>query len=357
MKNGGICLIVLFVVMFASFAQALEHVDETQGVSGAVITEPETKQVRSETVTAGSEIQQGVSETLSTGYGIENPALALAPPTATVALDASSSCSSGRLNIAVTTPIALIYEFGRATTSTGNEISNFSNTDSPKTSYTGLYGFPFSSTVPDQTIVTLYGYMGQNPPKAANTAEFSITYRCDTKAVLASCAGPYGHCTSGPSFPALDGRWFKLNAAVKGWKVSKGNGVISPKNFTVNFYMGFAWNAASNYYDVSLYTKTAPNVWTKTYTTTKTTPTITQNFLADFGLGQLYVNNNTDYVGIWHTPYLKYVMNKAGELTAATYSGSGEVYGGSFDSNASSYFGSIKISGSMVGVSKLPFTP
>jgi hypothetical protein len=109
-------------------------------------------------------------------------------------------------------------------------------------------------------------------------------------------------------------------------------------------------------YDVNVFTKTAPDVWTKTLVTTKSNQTYTQNFLPDFYL-QLFVNNIADSVEIFHTPRFKYVLDNTGALKAATYSGIGEVYGGSFDTGTSQYFGSVKITGSMVSVSKLPFTP
>ena len=343
MKSGRICVIVLFMAMFASFAHALEPIDETQlGGPG--------------TITTGHETKRGGSETITTGLDIEDPALALAPPTATVTLDPSSNCSDGLLQVAITSPISMTRYYWRAVTSTGVLLGEDEQSYDAGTSYTGSFGFPFSSTVPDGTIVELYGYMGQTPPKAKNTPEFSITYRCDTGTVLASCAGPYGPCASAPAFPALDGRWFKLSAAVNGQYVQKANGVIKPHNFTVPLYMGFAWDTVNSRYDVNVFTKTAPDVWTRTLVTTKSNQTYTQNFLPDFYL-KLFVNNNTDYLQIWHTPRLKYVLDNTGALKAATYSGIGEVFGGSFDTGTSDYFGSVKITGSMVSVSKLPFTP
>jgi hypothetical protein len=215
----------------------------------------------------------------------------------------------------------------------------------------------FNSTVPNGTIVTLYGYLGQTPPSAANTAEFSVTYRCDTKTLLASCAGPYGPCLKGPDYPALDGRWFKLNAVVNGYTVDKANGnVIKPYNFTVPFYMGFAWDPANTHYVVRIFTETAPDVWTNTSNAAALSPIHTQNVLRDFFL-RVHVNNATDYFDTYHTTYIKYVMDKTGALKSATYSGNGEVIYGSFNAGTFEYYGSVKISGSMVSVSQLPFTP
>jgi hypothetical protein len=154
--------------------------------------------------------------------------------------------------------------------------------------------------------------------------------------------------------PLLDGLWFKLKAAVQGYMVDKGTGDIVKQNFTVPLYMGFAWN--TDKYDVHLFTKTASGVWTNTYSTTETTITYNQNFISDFRL-TVYVNNDTDWFGTYHTPYIKYVFENTGAVKKATYSGTGEVCNGSFDADASAYYGSVKISGTTVDVSKLPFTP
>ena len=282
----------------------------------------------------------------------------LPKPTATVSLDPSSNCSGGTLDISVTTPISITSEFGRVTTSTGTVLFQNEEPIALGTSFTGGFGIPFSS-VPPGTIVTVYGYLGQTPPSAANTAEFSITYRCDTGLVLQSCAGPYGPCLNGPDYPALDGRWFKLNAVVNGYTVDKANNnATKPHNFTVPFYMGFAMDTttANTYYDVRVFTETAPGVWTNKVTTQKLPQIYSQSFFSDFGL-QVFVNNATDYFVTYHTPYIKYVVDKTGALKSATYSGSGEVFTGSFNGNTLEYYGSVKISGSMVSVSQLPFTP
>jgi hypothetical protein len=301
---------------------------------------------------AGTQGQPATTETLA------QPTLtATVLPTATVALNPASSCSSGVLQVSITTPIDRTREYGIVTTSTGDVLGEFEHGSGPGTSYTGSYYFPFNSSVPNGTIVTLYGYMGQTPPKAANTAEFSVSYRCDTDGVFAACAGPYGPCATAPDFPVLNGRWFKLNAVVTGNKVSKGNGVIKPHRLSkVPFYMGFTWNTTINQYYISVYTETAPGVWANTFTTARIPPITTQSILSDVQL-RVNVNNGTDYFWSFHTPYIKYGLTGTGVLKTATYSGTGEVYAGSFDGGTTEYYGSVKISGSMVDVSKLPFTP
>ena len=154
--------------------------------------------------------------------------------------------------------------------------------------------------------------------------------------------------------PLLDGLWFKLKAAAQGYMVDKGTGDIVKQNFTVPLYMGFAWN--TDHYAIRFFTETAPGVWTNTFTGEENAISYTQNFISDFQI-QVYVNNDTDSISGYHTPYIKYMQDDTGAVKKATYSGTGEVYDGSFNANALAYFGFVKISGTTIDVSKLPFTP
>ena len=95
---------------------------------------------------------------------------------------------------------------------------------------------------------------------------------------------------------------------------------------------------------------------TNTFTGVEEAVSYTQNFISDFQV-KIYVNNDTDSISGYHTPYIKYAQDDTGAVKKATYSGTGEVYDGSFDANASAYYGSVKISGTTVDVSKLPFAP
>ena len=325
MKTERICVIVLFMVMLTSFAHALEPVGGTQ---------------------------RNGSETITTGPDIEELVVG-AQPTATVTLDPISDCTYGRLQIAITTPHSRTREYVRATTSTGVILREAEHSSGPGTSYTGSYNFPFSSSVPSGTIVTLYGYMGHTPPSTGNTAEFSISYRCDTLAVLQACAGPYsGQCAG---FPALNGLWFKLNAVAQGYTVDNHFGGKVKKNITVPLYMGFAWDDVNSQYNVSIFTETAPGVWTNNHPTTRIPSSYTQNFFPDWGLS-IYLNS-TDHIHTYHTPYIKYTLDHTGAVKKATYSGIGEVNSGSFEADSLTYMGNVKISGSTVSVSTLPFTP
>jgi hypothetical protein len=69
-------------------------------------------------------------------------------------------------------------------------------TAGPADGYSGSIDFPFvAGPVPFGIAVTLYGYEGSTPPTPATTAEFSLTYVCDSLEVLSSRAGPYGTIT------------------------------------------------------------------------------------------------------------------------------------------------------------------
>jgi len=153
----------------------------------------------------------------------------------------------------------------------------------------------------------------------------------------------------------LDGLWFKLKAVVKGYNVDRGTGDTVVHNFTVPLYMSFVWNSSISMYDVRLYTETEPGTWTNRYGRISATIPYNQNFFRDCYL-KLYTSS-TDWFGTYHTPYIKYVLDDTGAVKKATYSGVGEVIGGSFDADASECFGSVQISGTTVSVSNLPFTP
>ncbi len=132
---------------------------------------------------------------------------ATAANTATVSLDtAVSSCSHGRLLITVNLDVSRSREFGVAATSGGTVLNQFEQSSGPGTTYTGGYNFPFSVAQPAGTLIGLYGYMGQTPPSASNTAEFFLAYNCSTLAVVRSCAGAYGSCPR--DWPGIPGQTF-----------------------------------------------------------------------------------------------------------------------------------------------------
>jgi hypothetical protein len=129
-------------------------------------------------------------------------AIALDVPTASVALDNLSDCESGTLSV-TTSGISGGRELWRATAkdAVDGSISLLGEGErsGPQTGYSGTLHFPFlTGPVPYGIVVTLYGYQGTTPPSPATTAEFSVSYYCDTLEVVASGAGAYGTITALP---------------------------------------------------------------------------------------------------------------------------------------------------------------
>jgi len=126
---------------------------------------------------------------------------ALCAPTATVALDTElSGCEFGRL-LVTTAGISGGRQFWRATTEDfqthESAILGEGEGSGPATGYSGGLEFPFlTGPIPYGIVVKLYGYQGSTPPTPATTAEFSVTYVCDTLEILAIGAGPYGTITA-----------------------------------------------------------------------------------------------------------------------------------------------------------------
>jgi hypothetical protein len=153
----------------------------------------------------------------------------------------------------------------------------------------------------------------------------------------------------------LDGLWFKMKCKAKGYKVDTATGAYTKSSLNIPFYLGFAWNVVNTSYDYMIYTETAPGVWTQTYTARVNTTAYSQNFISDFGF-DLYIGP-VDHISIYHTPFIKYVMDGMGGVKKASLSGIGEVYGGDFGAGAFAFYGSCKISGKTVDPAQLPFTP
>ena len=121
-------------------------------------------------------------------------------PSATVMLDTElSTCESGRLLMETSgTSGGRQYWRATATDSVNHEISVLGENEEqgPSGDYSGPLDLPFlTGPVPYGIAVTLYGYVGSTPPTPATTAEFSITYICDTLEVVATSAGAYGAIT------------------------------------------------------------------------------------------------------------------------------------------------------------------
>jgi hypothetical protein len=86
-------------------------------------------------------------------------------------------------------------EFGRITNLNGTVIGSFSQ-PSPLTggSFNGVWTQFINVQQPPNTLIGSYGGAGDNPPTAANTAEFFVLYNCSTRQVLYRCTGNLGTC-------------------------------------------------------------------------------------------------------------------------------------------------------------------
>lgn len=115
-----------------------------------------------------------------------------------VALSSFSGCvSPAGLDITMTAGPVVTTETGLVTTDTGATLMSF-NQSSGFANFSGTFsGYSFASpawNVPPGTLVGLYATVGSASPTPANTGEWFVLYRCDTKAVLKSCFGPFGSC-------------------------------------------------------------------------------------------------------------------------------------------------------------------
>ena len=93
----------------------------------------------------------------------------------------SSSCSAATATIDVTLDSAAAREEILVTLSDGTVLKQTEHASGAGTAYNGLYGFGGWTAQPDGTIISLYGYIGQTPPTSADSVEFFIAYRCNTR--------------------------------------------------------------------------------------------------------------------------------------------------------------------------------
>lgn len=125
------------------------------------------------------------------------PVLAHAAATAQgVALNASAGCTTGDLDLTLTT-VGATREFGQATNLAGATLATFEQATTLGTfsgAFTGYQIGPFAPAQPPSTLIGSYAYVGTTPPSSATTAEFFVYYNCSTRQVLLSCFGAYGTC-------------------------------------------------------------------------------------------------------------------------------------------------------------------
>ena len=134
------------------------------------------------------------------GLAAAVPALAHAAATAQgVALNASASCTSGDLDLTLTTAGAA-REYGLATNLAGATLNTFEQATPFLANFSGTFVDyqinPLAPSPPSAAanLIGSYAYVGTTPPLAATTAEFFVFYNCSTRQVLSSCFGPYGTC-------------------------------------------------------------------------------------------------------------------------------------------------------------------
>jgi hypothetical protein len=86
-------------------------------------------------------------------------------------------------------------EFGRVTNVSGTVLGSYDQA-SPLTggSFSGTWVQFINVPQPPNTLIGSYGGAGDNPPTAANTAEFFVLYNCTTRQVLYRCSGNLGSC-------------------------------------------------------------------------------------------------------------------------------------------------------------------
>lgn len=86
-------------------------------------------------------------------------------------------------------------EFGRITNLAGTVLGSYDQA-SPLTggSFSGNWRQDIGIPQPANSLIGSYGGAGDNPPTAANTAEFFILYNCTTRQVIYRCSGNLGSC-------------------------------------------------------------------------------------------------------------------------------------------------------------------
>jgi hypothetical protein len=114
-----------------------------------------------------------------------------------VALNVNASCTSGDLDLTLTT-VGAQRELGLATNVAGQTLASFEQATPFLGTFSGTFVdyqiSPLAPAQPPGTLIGSYAYVGTTPPTASTTAEFFVLYNCSTRQVIRSCFGPYGTC-------------------------------------------------------------------------------------------------------------------------------------------------------------------
>lgn len=86
-------------------------------------------------------------------------------------------------------------EFGRITNLAGTVIGSYDQASTLSGgTFNGIWTQFINIQQPANALIGSYGGAGDNPPTAANTAEFFVLYNCSTRQVLYRCSGNLGSC-------------------------------------------------------------------------------------------------------------------------------------------------------------------
>jgi hypothetical protein len=159
------------------------------------------------------------------------------------------------------------------------------------------------------------------------------------------------------SAQAWDGQWFRLACLLKSYEVDPATGTFEKLNARFTAYLGFGVSTAnldgSRTYPLAVWTETAPDTWTNSFSTNATTIVANENFISDLNL--VFVGEGGVFPGTG--PYIETYVTPAiiPMRRNISFIATGEVYFGLNDGNQ--VYGSVTIKGTNVDPSKLPFTP
>ncbi len=154
----------------------------------------------------------------------------------------------------------------------------------------------------------------------------------------------------------MDGQWFKLKVSSKGYSVDAANGdALVKSSFKTTVYMQLVF--ATDHYDFSIWTETAPGLWAETFT---------DAFFPLLGANESLLSDAFFSIDHQDGGFLegfltgRFIIKKdaQGGFVSATFKSlGGEAVDFSTLDGVDDYRGGLKISGKTVPGSLLPFTP
>lgn len=175
----------------------------------------------------------------------------------------------------------------------------------------------------------------------------AITAWCAAVLLLAAMIAP-----AAAQEEILDGQWFKLRAAGRGYSVAMDDSV-NKWNFRSTAYMYVEWNDNETQYDYFVVCQVAPGVWVPVTGGSFEDGVDGIFFLPDYYFE--FANPDGSFVMNYTTSRIKARVNKFGELKQARFKTLGtEVFFGKDADNATLY-GFAKIRGRTIKEKRLPF--